>query len=330
MFVKKLASVIFTIFWFFFCFEISIWAISSFKNIYSIEMLKYAMKLKIPSSNPLVTHEHKPNSRARLMGVDVSINSLGHRSTELKKIKGKNEKRIYILGSSMAMGWGVPFEDVFSTVLEKKLNQQKKQPFDYNYVTMNAGVGNYNTFYQVELFKKQIDLTKPDLVIIQFYINDAEPNPKGGVSSIRLLKHSLFAGFAYQYIKLAKAKVSGSLADYYSNLYVDGNVSWENTKQALKELKTICDAKSIPLYALLIPELQYLSEVGPFSILYKKIGTTFEKNGIPMVNPFYAIKKVFEKTPLKARVSHDDPHPSAPVHHILADELFDFLNDKNI
>jgi hypothetical protein len=323
---KRVVSLLFSIAWVIVCFEVSIWAISSFKSIYSIEMIKYAMELKIPSSNPLVTHEHRPNSQAKLMGVDVALNSLGHRSSELKKIKGKNEKRIYVLGSSMGMGWGVPLEDTFPIILTEKLNTSGQQPFDF--VAINAGVGNYNTFYQVELFKKQVNITKPDLAIIQFYLNDAEPNPQGEISSLKVMKYSLFAALTYQYIKLIMVKASGSLPDYYSNLYIEGNASWENAKKALKELKAICDAKSIPLYALLIPELQDLSPQGPFPLLYKKIGATFSSFEIPMVNPFDQIQASFGRDSSRARVSHDDPHPSAPIHHILADELFSFLKDK--
>lgn len=325
--LKKLASSLFALLWVIVCFEVTIWAISSFKNIYSIEMIKYAMKLKIPSSNPKITHEHRANSQAKLMGVDITLNSLGHRSAELKKIKDKNEKRIYVLGSSMGLGWGVPLEDAFPTVLEEKLNASAQSKSKY--VAINAGIGNYNTFYQVELFKKQVDITKPDLAILQFYLNDAEPNPQGEISTFTILKHSLFAALTYQYVKLIMAKASGSLADYYSSLYMDGNPNWENTKQTLKELKVICDAKSIPVYALLIPELQDLSPQGSFPPLYKKIETTFGNIGIPMINPFDSIQKTYGKNSSQARVAHDDPHPSAPVHHILATELFNFLKDKN-
>ena len=124
------------------------------------------------------------------------------------------------------------------------------------------------------------------------------------------------------------AKASSSIADYYSSLYIDGLPNWENTKQALKELKTISNAKSIPVYALLIPELKGLDSQGPFPPIYKKIETTFGTIGILMVNHFDSIQKTYGENSIQARVAQDDSHPSTPVHNILADELFNFLKYK--
>ena len=44
-----------------------------------MEMHKYAKKLKQESATPGLTHEHKPNSEAKLMRVNVAINSSGFR-----------------------------------------------------------------------------------------------------------------------------------------------------------------------------------------------------------------------------------------------------------
>ena len=45
-----------------------------FKSIYGLEMHKYAKELKEPSKIEGLTHQHKPNSEAMLMGVNVKIN----------------------------------------------------------------------------------------------------------------------------------------------------------------------------------------------------------------------------------------------------------------
>ena len=42
-------------------------------------MWKYARELKRVSEDPNIGHEHKPNSRAYLMGAEVRINEYGFR-----------------------------------------------------------------------------------------------------------------------------------------------------------------------------------------------------------------------------------------------------------
>ena len=103
--------------------EIGIRTISHFTNIYEIEMLKYAKKLKKSSENPNLSHEHIPNSQSQLMGVNIVLNSLGHRNNELQNVKANDEYRIHIIGSSITLGWGIETEKTFDSILEKKLKQ---------------------------------------------------------------------------------------------------------------------------------------------------------------------------------------------------------------
>lgn len=162
-------------------------------------MLKYAKQLKQKSSVVGVSHEHRPNSQATLMGVEVALNSLGHRNGELTIPKPTDERRIHFLGSSITLGWGVPEEEGFVALVQQLLEAETAPETGLRYTTVNAGVGNYNTIYEVETFKQQVELTDPDMVIIQYFVNDAEPNPSGRDSVI--LKHSLFAAVVYQHVK---------------------------------------------------------------------------------------------------------------------------------
>ena len=107
------------------CGEISIRIISSFFTVYSIEMLDYAKDLKIRGKVPEISHEHKPNAKATLMDVEVALNSFGHRSAELQNPKAGNERRVYVLGSSITLGWGVKVEEGFVSRVEQRLNRVK-------------------------------------------------------------------------------------------------------------------------------------------------------------------------------------------------------------
>jgi len=308
------------------CSEFSIRLISSFFTVYSIEMLNYAKDLKIKGAVTEISHQHRPNASVNLMEVDVALNSLGHRSAELKNPKARNERRIYVLGSSITLGWGVAEGDGFVGRLEQRLNAEISPKSSLRYTAINAGIGNYNTYYQVELFKRQVEATNPNVAVVQYYINDAEPNPEG--EDIALLKYSLLAAFLYQNIKTMTAVSTKSLAEYYKDLYQEGAPGWERAKASIKELKQITDKRDIRLIALLVPELHNLSKDGPYPTIYAKIDAFFTKTGIPLVNPLPAFQAAFNKDPSRAWAAPNDPHPSAPAHKILADALFDYLSPR--
>ena len=114
---------------------------SSVSIIYDVEMHKYAKKLKQKSSIEGLSHEHIPNKEALLMGVKINLNDQGYREDVSSERKKNNEKRIVFVGSSITMGWGVEYDSVFTTKLEKYL----KKNIDSNFNVLNTGVGNYNS-----------------------------------------------------------------------------------------------------------------------------------------------------------------------------------------
>src|SRR5579864_3648588 len=53
--------------------EIAVRIMASQTLIYNIEMVRYAKELKMPDPRGEVSHVHRPNASAHLMGVDVSL-----------------------------------------------------------------------------------------------------------------------------------------------------------------------------------------------------------------------------------------------------------------
>jgi lysophospholipase L1-like esterase len=321
--LKKAGSLIFMVLWLFVCGEVVLRVFSMAIPIYDVEMMRYAKALKVRSPISGIFHQHRANASYELMNVEVSLNNLGHRNPELKTPKPKNERRIHFIGSSMTLGWGVTAKDTFSLVVPRLLNEDMKTKTDLSFVGINAGIGNYNTFYEVELLKRQIDLTKPDMVVIQYHVNDAQPNPEGKDNPI--LKYSEFVAFIYINLKSVMAVATKTLAEYYQDLYEDGSPSWERAKKSISDLKSLSDSYNIPVVAVLVPDLHDLSEDGPYPPLYALIEKAFNKNGIDMVNPLQALRVKFKDGLSKAWVYRDDPHPSAEAHRIIAEKIVGYL-----
>lgn len=325
--ISNLFKFLFLFFYIFVIGEIGIRTISYFVDIYDIEMLKYAKKLKKSSNNPNLSHEHISNSQSKLMGVNIILNSLGHRNDELSIKKNINEYRIHIIGSSITLGWGVKKENTFSSILEKDLNLNVNVKEKYNSIfVINAGIGNTNTQHHFQLFKNQFNLTKPDTIILQYFINDAEIIKKKKNNLI--LKHSYFAAFMYQQIR--SYLFHGSLDDYYVKLYDKNSQSWIIAKKSIKNLKNLCNKNNINFIILFIPDLHNFSENNKLINLYSKINNEFTRMNIPVINTYDSLSKTFKSNPRDSWVSKKDPHPNSKAHEIIGKDLYNFFIKQKI
>jgi lysophospholipase L1-like esterase len=286
---------------------------------YGVEMWKYARLIKRQSANPAMGHEHTPNSRARLMGTDVAINSHGLRSPEFNPDPAPGVRRLIVLGDSLTFGWGVEEPDTYSRVLERMLNASGRP-----YEVINAGVGNYNTSQQVAWFMERGLTYKPDEVVLGFYINDAEPTPRRS--------ESWLAARSYGYVVLASAwdallramNLKEGFVEYYAALYQDDNAGWQACQKALDQLSQTCRARGIPLRVVLLPELHHVDDSYPFRFVHERVTTRVASQGVPVLDLDGAFKG---HEPRTLWVSPGDAHPNALAQRIIAQRLFAAMTD---
>jgi len=289
---------------------------------FDMEMWKYATQIKVPSDDPRVVHEHRPNGKAFLMGVEVTTNSFGLREGERTKAKPPGVYRIIALGDSITMGWGVPQDMTYPAQLERKLNAQppKGFPEGLRYEVLNLGVGNYNTAQEVMRLRNIGLAFDPDLIILGYFINDAEPTPKP--SRGFLIEHSYLFAFAVSRIRLFKP-VAGTYLDYYRGLYGDGEPGWQAAQAALNELTSISRAHSIPAMMFIIPEMHELSDSYPFAGIHRRLEQVGATVGLPVVDLFPALKG--RKPESALWVSPLDAHHNAEAQGILANGIYEAL-----
>jgi hypothetical protein len=303
--------------------EITLRILSSFVLFFDVEMIGYATKLLSDSPVPNVTHRQTPNATAHIMGVDLRLNSLGHRSVELAAVKPDNEYRIHFIGSSITLGWGVPLEKSFAEMTTALLNSQKPTGDPATFLTINAGTADYNTAYSVRTFQSQAEDTDPDLVVIQYHLRDARPDPQGGANPI--LRYSVFAAFVFQKVASLQFLAGRSLAETYAEVYRDEQSSWAQTQNALQDIKRYAATRGIAVVGILIPELHDLSPDSAFTPIYGAVGRRFEEIGIPLIDPFQDLADAFGNDAAAAMVATGDPHPSAAAHRIIAVKLVRYL-----
>lgn len=279
---------------------------------FSMEMWKYAVALKEPVADPKLSFTHRPNASAFLMGVPFAINSAGLRDREFSREKPPGTYRIVWLGDSTTVGWGVRLEDTAPKILETELNSAGGRKFE----VLNAGVGNYDTVQEVEKYLTLDRSFRPDLVILEYFINDAEPVPQLPESG--LLGHSYLAAFALARFDsaLRMAGIRPGWRDYYASLYRDGSPGLEAARHALRQLAGITSADGTDLLVAILPELHQVNDAYPFEKEQRKIEDHLNGQGTRWLDLIGCLRGHGPEATLW--VTPGDSHPNAKANGLIA------------
>jgi hypothetical protein len=285
---------------------------------FDLEMWRYARYIKRVSADPAIGHEHTPNTRAHLMGADVAINSQGLRDREFPLTPPPGRTRIMMLGDSLALGWGVESEQTSSKRLEKMLWQA-----GHDVEVINTGVGNYNTEMEVEYFLERGAKMKPHYVVLNYFINDAEPTPHDH-SNFLSRNSRAFVYFASRADAAMRRVNVGERTDwktYYSRLY-EGEEGIGRVSAAIGRLSAYCREHGIRLILANQPELRMPADY-PFAKVDTMIERIAAQNKITYIP---LLPTVRDLEPASLWVTRPDPHPSPIAHEAFAKELFRYFD----
>lgn len=281
---------------------------------FDLEMWRYARAIKRQSASPAIGHEHTPGTRAHLMGADVAISSQGLRDREFSATPPPGRTRILMLGDSLTFGWGVEGHETYSKRVENMLLKSGR-----DVEVINAGVGNYNTEMEVAYFLERGASFKPHHVVLNYFINDAEPTPRD--KSNFLARHSpafvYFASRVDMALRLVNTEDKKDWKSYYAGLY-EGDEGIGRVAAAVERLAKYCRENGIKLYLANQPELRNPAEY-PFPQVDRMIEQIAAANQIRYIPMLPAVRDLKPET---LWVTPPDPHPSAVAHEAFARELF--------
>lgn len=285
---------------------------NSSQQNYNIEMWRYARLLKIKSADPRLGHEHRSNVRAKLQGVEIALNSFGIRGTE-PNLQDTQRKRILVLGSSNTLGWGVKEEDTMTARLQEAL-KDKAQVF-------NAGIGNYNTLRYVTLFENKLRTLKPDIVVVHYFVNDAEILTPGNTHWF--LQHSQLAVMiyhAFQNLKNSSSNLS-TLVSYYRDIYSLGSKGRVQMENALARLDHLSKEDGFKVVLVMVPDIHILKDY-PFGFIHDHVRKVAESHGWTFVD----FTEALDQVPAESLwAMPGDPHLNKTGHKIMADVLISHL-----
>jgi hypothetical protein len=270
--------------------------------LYELEMWKYATEVKQRDLRPDIGHRHRPNAHAELMGQDVRTDPRGFRSPPIPDKPDAGVARIAFLGDSIAMGWGVAEKETFADQVIARLRASGRKVDGFN-----MGVGNYNTSQELALFRDVGANLRPDIIVLAYFINDAEPMPQYG-DNTWLDEHSA-AWVVFRYRTDSLFRQFGEEPDwkqYYRGLYDPKAQGWQQTKAALADLAKEARKVDAQLIVYSIPELRELKPY-PFQDITDRVRKVVEQQGVPFVDLLRSVENLDPKT---LWVTVPDPHPN--------------------
>ena len=179
---------------------------------------------------------------------------------------------------------------------------------------------------QVHAFIEQFDILKPDSVILNYFINDAEITPQHkGLPNI-FARHS----YAYNFFMgrwdtfLRMFFGSQNWEEYYATLYNSDSAmsGWDAVVSSVQLLKQYCEEKGLPLMLVNYPEIRQLKPY-PFAYINEKIESLAQTNGIDYVDLLPALEN---ENPANLWVTRPDPHPNAYADGLIADYLYKIIS----
>lgn len=288
---------------------------SDMKN-YDIEMWKYSKKLKRQSENPLLGHEHVPSSSAMLQSVNIRINEKGMRGAPITARK-EREKTVLFIGSSITLGWGVPEKDTLTEVLQKRFRQENKL------VSVdNAGIGNYNTVRYIERYLTKLTDLKPDILVVQYFVNDAEVLESGGGNWL-LANSELAVTLWIAFNRVFKPSGNQSLIDHYKSVYDPATRGYKNMKASLKKLSTYASQHQISVVLAMTPDIHMLENY-PFDFIHQDVENISKNLGFTFVDLLPGLSAMDSKN---LWAMPGDPHPNSMGHKIMADAIYPVLDE---
>ena len=290
-----------------------------------------------PSKNPRIVYELIPNLSLTFLDKPYMTNPHGYRGPVYSNTKDENVFRLVGLGDSIMWGWGVADNEYYLALLDVYLNNSA--PDGYSWEIINTAVPGYNTAMEVETFKEKGVHYKPDIVIIGFFVNDLSlPNFIRKAENYFDLRRS----FAVEYF-------SSRLMPYHENFsggLMDApppDIGQHSESDPLRVPTEYKDMVGFNAYQLSMIKMKELSLEYNFQIVVfthwripDVLKDVLKNLNIPILEAFPSLEtymithgiKEYMGSPLT--VSKHDGHPSALAHTILADVLYNYLQEEDI
>lgn len=312
--------------------------------IFILLMLEISAKIFFPANKPKVIE--KKNSRILVYSeyqMEIKTNSEGFRDIERELNKPKDVFRILVVGDSFTFGWGVEAKQTYSSVLQKLLNE-KIPAKKFKYEVFNMGLHNIGTLEELEIIKNGLKY-KPDLILLGLLAENRWYPANGNDLCDNFRSSSKFKNrTSIDYLNSFHRFLSKNSALYFFVMDKKGQIlrrrlialregqnqpqidaAWHITKSALIKINSIAKKAGAEFVIIRIPFLYdvYREDKDRVKSIMEEFG---KKNKINICDLLTVLRKN-KDSDLYYPI---DGHWRPQAHSIAAQEIFDYLINKNL
>ncbi|MHC4270511.1 MAG: SGNH/GDSL hydrolase family protein [Planctomycetota bacterium] len=294
----------------------------------------------------VLNYRYKPGSVYSVGKVRYLFNRNGLRDYDIPLKKGANVYRILMLGDSVAEGYGVNLENTVGKQLEDLLNNSNKTK---KFEVINIAMGGLNTFQEAHLLGILGTKYTPDLVILNYVLNDAdggmhfksktkeEKYTKINLLNISVpswLKETLKRSALILFIKnridalIWRFDINDSddpfdsiKTDYFHKIYKNDK-NWDKVLEGFAKIDKKAKESNCNVIMIVFP-VMYDFENYDWVDIHTKVKEAGKDHGFLVLDLF----DEYVKYPLKSiRLERGDfVHPNKKGHKIAADVLFHYI-----
>ncbi len=203
----------------------------------------------------------------------------------------KDRKRVLFLGDSYTFGWAVDQDEVLSESVQRVL---AKPPYNLNIQAYNLGVPGYNTFQEYHLLNQVVDRYEPDMVVLGYVMNDAEPQQS--VPQRLSVRYKYVTSWMFAYLKeqinsyifdgkpVLNTGVVDVLEDYLPAMQKNGP-AWVEAREAFADMIALCHKRNIPLIVVIYPDYtQEFDDRYSYQAIHEEVFEWADKSGVRTVD----------------------------------------------
>ncbi len=201
------------------------------------------------SANPYLRYELVPGA----VSGNIRVNADGFRGPDYPPSKPEGVFRILMLGDSETLSIMLVEREALAAQLEDELNRDSGK---IRYEVLNFGVEGYNTFQELEQLKIKGLKYQPDLIILNYVLNDPEPG-EYYFNKTFLIRHSALARYFTYRIKKAliraERKKLGIKTEIEHFYYLHQPKYFLRVEKAIQDMAEIARAAGNKLALVIFP-----------------------------------------------------------------------------
>jgi lysophospholipase L1-like esterase len=262
------------------------------------------------------------------------INSDGFRGEDL--YREKDSRRVLFLGDSYTFGWAVEQDQVLSESAQRVL---AAPPYNMEIQAYNLGVPGYNTFQEYHLLNQVVDRYAPDMVVLGYVLNDAEPQQS--VPQRPSVRYKYVTSWMFAYLKeqinyyifdgkpVLNTGVVDVLADYRTPIQENGP-AWAESRQAFADLAALCQERDIPFVVLIYPDYtQEFDDTYLYQTIHQEVVEWADKSGVRTVDLLNYVKGKDAKNYRVEGDGHPNGRTFAEAAQLLAPLIYESLEGSS-